>query len=165
MGNLKVEIQINTIFLVKQEMTDKETYEHLEWIEREGDSTDGRGQVGLHVRILAALANFSFLGDVGWHDAQVDADLDGLAILVGRQAETVVIAELERGARRHLLFEEGVVVGLVQDDLLLCETHVLEQSLQVERPLADVVVRLEQVEVPSLHDEHHWIGVGRLDIE
>lgn len=129
------------------------TYEHFEGVEGKLDSADGRWKVGLHVRVLATSTQNSSLGESGWHDAKINPDLDRLAVLVGLQDEGVVVAELESNASWHLLLEEGVVVCLVQDNLLLGQSHVLEHLLKVECPLAEVIVRLEKVEVPSLHHQ------------
>ena len=143
----------------------RETYKHLERIETELNSANRRRQVWLHVGILTSLTDLALLGDLSWHDSQVNSDLDRLAILVGRQDEGVVIAELERSARRHLLLEECIIVALVEDDLLLGQTHILEDLLEIESPLADIVVRLEEIEVPSLQDEQEWVLARRFHVE
>ena len=99
-------------------------------------------------------------------DAQVDPQLDVLPVLVRRQDEGVILTELKRrGVRRHLLLQERVVVLLAEDDLLLGQSNVLEDLVKVERPLAEVVVRLEEVEVPRLHHEEKGVLARRLDIE
>ena len=140
-----------------QELGAHQLREHLKRVQRERNAPHRRRQVRLHVRLLAALARGLGRRHGLREDAEVEADLDGLAVLVGGQQEGVVVAELERGARRHPLTEEGVVVALVEDDLVLGEAHVLEDLVQVEGPLADVVVRLKEVEVPRLQHQHQRV--------
>ena len=53
----------------------------------------------------------------------------------------------------HLLLQEGVIVLLGQVDWLLSEADVIEERLEIECPLTDIVVLLEQIEVPGLDDE------------
>lgn len=120
----------------------------------------------LHVRVLASRADLFGLGDGAREDSQVDSDLDLLSVLDCRQQETIVlVSELERSARWHLFGEVRIVVLLVEDHWLLRQSHVLKDLLQVQRPLANVVVRLEEVEVPRLHDENHRVLSWGLDIE
>ena len=143
-----------------------DTYEHLAGVERELDAADGRGQEGLHVGVLAAGADGLALDLLHGDDAQVDPQLDVLPVLVSRQDEGVILAELKRrGVRWHLLLQESVVVLLAEDDLLLGQSNVLEDLVKVERPLAEVVVRLEEIEVPRLHHEEKGVLARRLDIE
>ena len=103
----------------------------------------------------------------GWHDAAIDAKSDGFAILVRGEDEAVIVAELQlRGALSFLfVFEDRVVVGLVQDNRLLSQSDILEDLFEIERPLADVIVGLEDVEVPRLHDQHERVLARRLNIE
>ena len=74
------------------------TYEHFEWIEREGDTADGRRQVGLHVGVLAARAERLSLCKGHGDDAKVDSHLDVLTVLVGGQNKGIVITELKGGS-------------------------------------------------------------------
>ena len=97
----------------------------------------------LHVGVFAAITNLTLFSDILRHDAQVDADLDGLAILIGRQEERVVALEVKSHVLGHLLLQEGRVVRLVQVHLLLSQTHVLKHLFQVKCPFTDVVIRLE----------------------
>ena len=46
-----------------------------------------------------------------------------------------------------------LLLVLVKDHLVLSQAHVLKDSIKIERPLTDVVVRLENIEIPSLHHE------------
>ena len=70
------------------------TYEHFEWVEGEGDTANGRWQVGLHVGVLAARAERLSLCKGHGDDAEVDSNLDVLTVLVGGQNKGVIVTEL-----------------------------------------------------------------------
>ena len=127
------------------------TYKHLEGVEREFDTADGRGQIWLHVGVLATLTILSLVADSLGQDTQVDAKLDRLSIFVSGKNEGVIVTELESGTRRHLFLKERVIILLTQGDLLLCEANIFKNLVKVEGPLANVIVRLEEIKVPSLH--------------
>ena len=151
---------------LSQEFGAHELREHLEGIERELDTADGSGEVRLHVGVLTSQTQRLLLGHSHREDSKVDAENNLLAILLSEQVEAVVVAaELKFGAGRHLLLEEGVIVLLVQNYGLLSQANVLEDLIKIERPLANVVIGLEQVEVPGLHHEEEGVFAGRLHVE
>lgn len=79
-----------------QEFWADELSKHLEWIQRELNSADGRGQVWLHIGVLAAFTNQSFLGLICGHHAQVDTNCDRLAVFVRGQDHGIIVSELDR---------------------------------------------------------------------
>ena len=128
--------------------------EHREGVERELDPAGWRGQVWFHVRLSAGFTNCVSCCLSAWDDSEVDADLDVFSILFGDQEESAVIAELNVCAGGlHLFLQVCLVEHLGQLDGLLSETDVVEEWLQIECPLADVVILLEDIEVPGLEDQ------------
>lgn len=105
-----------------------------------------------HVRLIPAIANWVLLSNGAREDANVKAQLNVFAFLTlgGHPEGIVFLHELELGAL-HLLLEDLLVVLFRQLDGLLRVTYLLQQLGQVKHPLADVVIRLEQVEVPRLY--------------
>lgn len=142
------------------------TYKHLEGVETEFDPADRGRQVWLHVGVLTSCSHGFGVREGLREDAKVDTDLDVLIILACRQQERIIsISELKRCARWHLFAEEGVIVLLVQDDLLLGQPDILKHLIEIKGPLANVVIRLEEVKVPSLHNEKKRILSRRLYVE
>ena len=88
------------------------------------------------------------------YDSKVKTDLDLLAFFSGcSDEESVIVTEFHMSTIWHLLLQEGVIVLLGQVDWLLSEADVIEERLEIECPLTDIVVLLEQIEVPGLDDE------------
>ena len=120
----------------------------------------------LHVGAFTSRTDGLGVRDGLWKDAEIDTNLDFLLIFDSGQQERIVsISKLKRGARWHLFAKESVIVLLVQDDLLLGQPDILEHLIEIECPLTDVVIRLEEVKVPSLHDKKQGILPWRLHIE
>ena len=98
----------------------------------------------------------NWVGDslCAWDDSKVKTDLDLLAFLsVGSDEESIIVTEFHMSTIWHLLLQEGVIVLLGQVDWLLSEADVIEEGFEIECPLTDVVVLLEQIEIPGLDDE------------
>ena len=78
----------------------RETYKHLEWVEREFDTADRRWEVRLHVRVLTSSGNRLCLGGFHRDDTHVDSESDCFTILVGSKNEGVVVTELKLRSSR-----------------------------------------------------------------
>lgn len=120
----------------------RETYKHLERVEREFDTANRRWEVRLHVRVLTGGANRLCLGCFHRNNTHVDTECYFFSILVGSENEGVVVTELQLRSSWCLRFflKECIVVALVKDDLLLSQADVLEHFIEVDCPLTNVVI-------------------------
>jgi hypothetical protein len=103
-------------------------------------------------------------GDGLWDNSEVETDLDDLIVLDDSEVEGVIISEIDEGSLGHLGLEEGVVVLLREVDWLLSDADSFEKELEVESPLADVIVLREDIEVPALENEEVVVS-WCLDVE